>query len=228
MPSVLTSRVKRNLLRGCAVATVAIGILLPTAASAQISRVGISVGSLEPGIQMRGTDTAYDPVRDVYLLVTGSGPVFGVFVNAMGVPVTGAFAVMDGSLGWAHFPRAEYQSRRVGRAGRVSRDLAPQRRQREFRVWPDRLDGEPRVARVPDPAAVRRNRGRELVGNRACDGVLSDEQAFPHSVENAGLRHQWPLRRCLGGPHQRHPPLGASGGRDRQSRPSTHLECRDR
>ena len=117
MPSVLTSRVKRNLLRGCAVATVAIGILLPTAASAQISRVGISVGSLEPGIQMRGTDTAYDPVRDVYLLVTGSGPVFGVFVNAMGVPVTGAFAVMDGSLGWAHFPRAEYSPDVLGGQG---------------------------------------------------------------------------------------------------------------
>ena len=117
MPSVLTSRVKRNVLRGCALATVAIGILLPTAASAQISRVGISVGSLEPGIQMRGTDTAYDPVRDVYLLVTGTGPVFGVFVNAMGVPVTGAFAVMDGSLGWAHFPRAEYSPDVLGGQG---------------------------------------------------------------------------------------------------------------
>ena len=60
MPSVLTSRVKCNLLRGCAVATIAIGILLPTAASAQISRVGNSVGALEPGLSMRGTDTAYD------------------------------------------------------------------------------------------------------------------------------------------------------------------------
>ncbi len=86
MPSVLPFSMKRNLLRGCAVAAIAIGILFPTVASAQISRVGISVGSLEPGLSMRGTDTAYDPVRDVYLLLTGNGPVFGVFVNADGRP----------------------------------------------------------------------------------------------------------------------------------------------
>ena len=117
MPSVLPSRVKRNLLRGCAVATIAVGILLPTAASAQTSRVGNSVGSLEPGLSMRGTDTAYDPVRDVYLLLTGNGPVFGVFVTPMGVPVTGTFAVMDGSMGWAHFPRAEYSPDVLGGQG---------------------------------------------------------------------------------------------------------------
>ena len=86
MPSVLPSSMKRNLLRGCAVAAIAIGMLFPTAASAQISRVGISVGSLEPGMSMRGTDTAYDPARDVYLLVTGNGPVYGVFVNPRASP----------------------------------------------------------------------------------------------------------------------------------------------
>ena len=46
-----------------------------------MSRTGPGVGR---------TKTAYDPVRDVYLLLTGNGPVFGVFVNPMGVPVTGA------------------------------------------------------------------------------------------------------------------------------------------
>ena len=117
MPSVLPFSMKRNLLRGYAAAAIAMAILFPTVASAQISRVGISVGSLEPGLSMRGTDTAYDPVRDVYLLLTGNGPVFGVFVNAMGVPVTGAFAVMDGSLGWAHFPRAEYSPDVLGGQG---------------------------------------------------------------------------------------------------------------
>ena len=56
---------------------------------------------------MRGTDTAYDPVYGVYLLVTGNGPIFGVFVNSLGLPVSAAFLIMDGS-GWGHFPRAEY------------------------------------------------------------------------------------------------------------------------
>ena len=228
MPSVLTSRVKRNLLRGCAVATVAIGILLPTAASAQISRVGISVGSLEPGISMRGTDTAYDPVRDVYLLVTGYGPVFGVFVNAMGVPVTGAFAVMDGSLGWAHFPRAEYSPDVLGGQGGFLVTWHHNVGNANFVFGRIVSMASPALLASPTQQLSDGTEGGSWWETGACDGVLSDEQAFSHSVENAGLRHQWPLRRCLGGPHQRHPPLGASGGRDRQSRPSTHLECRDR
>ena len=57
---------------------------------------------------MRGTDTAYDPARDLYLAVTGNGAIYAAFVNAAGVPITGAFPVMDGSLGWGHFPRVEY------------------------------------------------------------------------------------------------------------------------
>ena len=58
---------------------------------------------------MRGTDTAYDPAHDVYLHVVGNGPIYGVFVNAAGVPVTGAFPIMlNDSSNWAHFPRAEY------------------------------------------------------------------------------------------------------------------------
>jgi hypothetical protein len=53
-------------------------------------------------------DTAYDPANDVYLVVTGSGPVLGVFVNAMNQPVTGAFTIYDGGSGFGHFPRARY------------------------------------------------------------------------------------------------------------------------
>ena len=55
-----------------------------------------------------GTDTAYDPAHDVFLVVVGNGPIYGVFVNSAGTPVSTGFAVMDGSLGWGHFPRAEY------------------------------------------------------------------------------------------------------------------------
>ena len=94
--------------RRLAVAAVTFGLLCAAApASAQLVRIGASVGALEPGGFMRGTDTAYDPVHGVYLLVTGNGPIFGVFVNSLGLPVSGAFLIMDGS-GWGHFPRAEY------------------------------------------------------------------------------------------------------------------------
>ena len=77
--------------------------------------------ALDPGATMRGTDTAYDPVHDVYLLVVAHGPVFGVFVNSAGVPVTAPFTIFDGSGDrFAHFPRAEYSphvSNGVGGSG---------------------------------------------------------------------------------------------------------------
>ena len=185
MPSVLTSRVKRDLLRGCVVAIIASGILLRTAASAQISRVGISVGSLEPGLSMRGTDTAYDPARDVYLLLTRKKTVFGVFVNAVGVPVTGAFAVMDGSLGWAHFPRAQYSPDVAGGQGGF------------LVTWHHNVGNANcvfgRVVSMANPALLASpiqqlsddNRGRQLVGNRRRDGRTTDQQALSDCVANA-------------------------------------------
>ena len=56
---------------------------------------------------MRGTDTSYDPMNGVFLLVTGNGPVFGMFVDGLGQQLTGTFTIWDGSA-HAHFPRAEY------------------------------------------------------------------------------------------------------------------------
>ncbi len=64
--------------------------------------------ALEPGAVMRGTDTGYDAAHGVYLLVAGNGPVYGVFVNTAGQPVTGLFAIWDGAGGHAHFPRVKY------------------------------------------------------------------------------------------------------------------------
>jgi hypothetical protein len=93
-----------------------IWLLSSAPASAQVSRIGNSIGMLEPG-QMRGTDTAYDPGRDVYLLVTGYGAVYGIFVNGQGEPVTGAFVIMDGTLGFGHFPRAQYSRDALGGQG---------------------------------------------------------------------------------------------------------------
>jgi hypothetical protein len=65
------------------------------------------MGEIEPGGVMRGTDTAFDPANGVYLLVTGNGPVYGMFVSQFGVQLTGLFTIWDGSS-HAHFPRAEY------------------------------------------------------------------------------------------------------------------------
>ena len=45
-----------------------------TTAFAQLSRATGSVPALTPGGTMRGTDTAYDPAHDVFLVVVGNGP----------------------------------------------------------------------------------------------------------------------------------------------------------
>jgi hypothetical protein len=112
------SAVKLSVLRLLTVAAAAIAVLCSAPpAFAQLTRVGGSIGVLEPGLTMRGTDTAYDPARDVYLLVVGNGPIYGIFVNGAGIPVTGAFAIMDGSLGWGHFPRARYSRHVFGGTG---------------------------------------------------------------------------------------------------------------
>ncbi|HYN09492.1 MAG TPA: hypothetical protein VES67_19060 [Vicinamibacterales bacterium] len=78
---------------------------------AQLSRVG-SVTALVGRDQIgagaiKGTDTNYDPVNDVFLIVGAYGPHFGMFVNRYGVPVTGFFFIKTGGLG-SHFPRARY------------------------------------------------------------------------------------------------------------------------
>lgn len=89
-------------------AGVVVGLLWSQPAYAQLSRVTTSIGEIEPGIIMRGTDTTYDPMNRVFLLVTGNGPVFGMFVDGLGQPLTGTFTIWDGVAGHAHFPRAEY------------------------------------------------------------------------------------------------------------------------
>jgi hypothetical protein len=56
---------------------------------------------------IRGVDSAYDPANDVYLVVSGHGPVKGVFVNRSGVAVTAPFTIAAGSA-FGSFPRAVY------------------------------------------------------------------------------------------------------------------------
>ncbi len=85
------------------------GLLTSMPAYAQLSRVGPSTAAYYPGSVMRGTDTAYDPVNDVFLLVMAYGPVYGVFVSgATGAAVTPGFTIADGSLGFSSFPAVEY------------------------------------------------------------------------------------------------------------------------
>jgi hypothetical protein len=89
----------------------------PPSASAQLSRMGGTINALIPGSIMRGTDTAYDPAHGVYLIVVGNGPIFGVFVNVQGVPVTGPFTIMATPGAWGHFPRATYSPDVLGGQG---------------------------------------------------------------------------------------------------------------
>jgi hypothetical protein len=103
---------KSRAIRSVVLASATLALLCAaTPAQAQIFRASGAVPTLEPGGIMRGTDTAYDPVNGVYLVVVGNGPVYGVFVNAAGTPVTAPFAIFanDAST-WAHFPRVEYSA----------------------------------------------------------------------------------------------------------------------
>ena len=78
---------------------------------AQLSRIGsvtATVGKDQIGAPaIKGTDNAWDPVNDVYLIVGAYGPHFGIFVNRFGIPVTGHFFIKQGG-GGSHFPRARY------------------------------------------------------------------------------------------------------------------------
>ena len=80
-------------------------------ASAQLSRLGSVVALVGKdaigAAAIKGTDSNYDPVNDVYLVVGAYGPHFGMFVNRFGIPVTGFFFIKTGG-GGSHFPRARY------------------------------------------------------------------------------------------------------------------------
>jgi hypothetical protein len=102
------------------VLTTAVLTFTAAPAFAQLNRIGDTILTL-PGSGSRTTaDTAYDPVNDVYLVVNGSGPVYGVFVNASNQAVSSTFTIHDGGSGFGHFPRARYSagvSNGVGGAG---------------------------------------------------------------------------------------------------------------
>jgi hypothetical protein len=92
----------------------ALALLLPAApASAQLSRIGSSTIATfaASGLVVRGTDSAYDPVSQLYLIVSdlgGNAGIYGTFVNTSGAPATGTFTISDGSAGFGSFPRVAY------------------------------------------------------------------------------------------------------------------------
>ncbi len=77
-------------------------------AHAQVSRVGGVLGAILPGSIMRGSDVGHDPANDVFLVVVGHGPVYGVFANTSGALVSPVFTILPAGLGWGHFPRVKY------------------------------------------------------------------------------------------------------------------------
>src|SRR5690606_315995 len=82
--------------------------LLPLRAEAQLSRIGGSHPVI-PGVpQVRGTDVAYDPVNNVFLLVQAYGVVSGVFVDAAGNAVSPYFTIASKAGAHAHYPRVTY------------------------------------------------------------------------------------------------------------------------
>jgi hypothetical protein len=89
----------------------------PSPASAQIAPVGSPVNALIPGGVMRGSDTAWDPRFGVYLIVVGNGPVYGVFADGYGRPISAPFVIMSIPGAWAHFPRVAYSPDVLGGQG---------------------------------------------------------------------------------------------------------------
>ena len=91
-------------------AALAAVLLSSPPAAAQLARIGVNPDT--GAAPVRGTDTAFDPVNNVYLVVGATAgnsftPLFGVFVNPQGAPVTSPFQINNPNA-HAHFPRAVY------------------------------------------------------------------------------------------------------------------------
>jgi len=89
---------------------------LPTPSQAQASREGptFAAAGAWPGFSLRYPDIAYDPVNDIYLIVSGA-MTHGRFQTADGVPIgTNEFATIDHGLDF---------NLRVGTRFAVYRDL---------------------------------------------------------------------------------------------------------
>ncbi len=88
-------------------------VATPSRAAAQtpaigtVSRVGSTVGFGPSFGTIRGTDVAYDPVNNVYLMVEGNGTLLGTFLLPSGSPAGATFGITNGSS-FGAFPRVCY------------------------------------------------------------------------------------------------------------------------
>src|SRR5687767_6175968 len=98
-----------------AIAAVTAAVFAPLPAAAQLSAGQISqlVASANFSTSpVKGTDVAWDPVNNVYLVVASCynqcpyGQVYGIFANTNGNAVGAPFSIKGGGNG--HFPRARY------------------------------------------------------------------------------------------------------------------------
>lgn len=122
-----------------------VGLLLlaPTDGQAQLYPVGPTINTLFPGgMPWRGVDVAYDPQRDMYLVVTAYGPALGRFTDASGQPLTDPFPIHTGSF--SHLPVVEYSPHVPDGAGGAGGFLV---------VWLDSAHGDSVQARVVSYAA---------------------------------------------------------------------------
>ena len=82
---------------------------LPSVASAQLSAIGASKLAIDA--PARGTDSAFDPVNGIFLVVGAYGGVYGTFTSSDGSPISGPFALNitpPGAFYFAHYPRVMY------------------------------------------------------------------------------------------------------------------------
>jgi hypothetical protein len=102
--------------RIAAVTALLLGLLAWAApAAAQLGRIGTNPTVVAAFV--RGSDDAYDPSHDIYLVVGAYGPVYGVFVNVFGDPITAPFRINNDGAGFAHFPRVVYSQHVSNGAG---------------------------------------------------------------------------------------------------------------
>lgn len=106
MSNAQTPRFALDSLRRTAVLLLVVGACLASAAPAlaQLGRIGTNPLLLTTG--MRGTDSAYDPVNGVYLVVGAYGATWGAFASTSG-DVLSTFRI-NGAGGFAHFARVAY------------------------------------------------------------------------------------------------------------------------
>ena len=119
---------------------------LPTPSHAQASREGptFAASGAWPGTSLQRPDIAYDPVNDVYLVV--SGPMtHGRFQTADGVPLGANEFYIPNAAAYNQTPRVAYGDGDV--PGHLAR--RPQRSDREHRLglWPPAVGSAPAARR---------------------------------------------------------------------------------